>query len=97
MDVNMFVVMYWYRKRRKRRAIRKYWEHPIVRERFNLGSFRNLMCQLRRDETKFYNYFRMSSSTFDNLLNRLERDLRKQDTSMRRSIGVEEKLVICLR
>lgn len=98
MDVNMFVLMYWYRRRRKRQVIsRRYWEHPIVRERYNLGTFRNLMCQLRRDEIKFFNYFRMSPSTFDDLLNRLKRDLTLQDTNMRRCISAEEKLVICLR
>lgn len=96
MDVNTFMVMYWYRKRQKQR-IRRYWEHPIVRMRCNYGSFQNLMSQLRRDEIKFFNYFRMSESTFDDLLSRLRIDLTQQDTNMRRCISAEEKLVICIR
>jgi hypothetical protein len=36
----------------------------------------------------------MSVSTFDFLLRRVERDLTKQNTSMRRNISPEEKLAI---
>jgi hypothetical protein len=36
----------------------------------------------------------MSMSTFDFLSRRVERDLAKQNTSMRRSISPEEKLAI---
>lgn len=32
--------------------------HPIARKRNILGSFNTLMCQMRQDETKFFNYFR---------------------------------------
>jgi len=90
--------MYWYRRRyRKLKINRRYWLHLIVRQRYQLGSFQTLMCQLRRDEFKFFNYFRMSISTFDDLLRRVERLLTRQDTYMRKSLGPEEKLAICLR
>jgi hypothetical protein len=68
-----------------------------VRQRNNLGSFNTLICQLRQDETKFFNYFRMSIPTFDDLLRRVEISLTRQDTNMRASISPEEKLAICLR
>jgi len=37
MDVN-FLIMYWYRRRHKKLKInRRYWLHPIVRQRYHLG------------------------------------------------------------
>lgn len=73
------------------------WVHPIVAARYHKGAFRNLMVQLRQDDTKFFNYFRMSASSFDELLGLVQHDLQKQDTSFRQSISPEEKLAICLR
>lgn len=61
---------------------RTYWVHPIVRDRYDLGSFQKLMIQLRRDELKFF--FRMTIHTFDNQLKRVEETLKKQDTTMRK-------------
>ncbi|KAL4085039.1 hypothetical protein QTP88_027877 [Uroleucon formosanum] len=76
MDLNTFIVIYWYRKYRQQQRIsnRRFW-----------------------DETKFFNYFRMSIPTFDDLLRRVEINLTRQDTNMRASISPEEKLSICLR
>ncbi|KAJ8735156.1 hypothetical protein PYW08_014406 [Mythimna loreyi] len=56
MDVNTFLIFYWYYRRRQRN--RRLWVHPILTQRLNLGIFRNLMSDLRRDESKFFNYFR---------------------------------------
>lgn len=95
MDVNTFLIFYWYYRRRQRN--RRFWVHPILTQRSNLGIFRNLMNDLRRDESKFCNYFRMSMTTFDDLLKRVNEDLKKRDTNMRKSITPEEKLAICLR
>ncbi|KAF9816544.1 hypothetical protein SFRURICE_010703 [Spodoptera frugiperda] len=95
MDVNTFLIFYWYYRRRQRN--RRFWVHPILTQRSNLGIFRNLMSDLRRDESKFFNYFRMSMTTFDDLLKRVNEDLKKHDTNMRKSITPEEKLAICLR
>ncbi|KAL4126361.1 hypothetical protein QTP88_010583 [Uroleucon formosanum] len=99
MDLNTFIVIYWYRKYRQQQRIsnRRFWVHPIVSQRNILSSFNTLMCQLRQDETKLFNYFRMSIPTFDDLLRRVEINLTRQDTNMRASISPEEKLSICLR
>ncbi|KOB72261.1 putative nuclease HARBI1-like protein [Operophtera brumata] len=67
MDVDeALVVMYYYlrRKREKTAKKRKYWVHPILKERFSLGTFQNLTTELRSDEIKFFTYFRMSITTF---------------------------------
>lgn len=89
------VVLYWYYRRR--RKIRRYWQHPLMAQRSREGAYSLLMSQLRGDESKFFNYFRMSMSTFDELLKLLEKDLKKQDTRWRKSICPEEKLAIFLR
>ncbi|XP_052747354.1 uncharacterized protein LOC128199910 isoform X1 [Bicyclus anynana] len=87
------VVLWWYLNRRQNK--RKHWVHPILRERFSLGTFETLMGELRRDESKFFNYFRMTATTFDDLLGRL--DIRVRDTSFRECICPEQRLAICLR
>lgn len=74
MDVNTFVIIYWYyRCHYKKQINRRYWLHSIIRERSRLELHQTLMCQLRGDQLKFFNYFRMSISTFDYLLKRVEK------------------------
>jgi hypothetical protein len=55
MNLNTFIFIYWYRKYRQPQRIsnRRFWVHPIVKQRNILDSFNTLMCQLRQDETKF--------------------------------------------
>ncbi|CAH1971911.1 unnamed protein product [Acanthoscelides obtectus] len=89
------VVLYWYYRRRMK--IRRYWQHPLMAQRSREGANSLLMSQLRGDESEFFNYFRMSMSTFDELLELLEKDLKKQDTRCRKNICPEEKLAIFLR
>ena len=86
-----------YLRWRRRRKHQRIWIHPIVRDRTSKGLFYTLFNQARQDEDKFYNFVRMSSESFDELLNILKQKLRKLDTHMRSSIPPEEKLVITLR
>lgn len=97
MDVNTLAIFYWYNRRRRRNKHRSCWVHPIVSDRFRFGTFQTLMNQLRMDESKFFNYFRMSCNTFNDLLRRVEGDLIRQNTVMRSSISPEERLAICIR
>ena len=53
------------RRRRLKRREREFWEHPIVAARTLEGAYYTLYGRLREDERKFFNYFRMSTSTFD--------------------------------
>lgn len=97
MDVNTLILYWYYRRSKKRKTRRIHWVHPILRQRQSVGGFYTLMSSLREDDTKFYTYFRMSKDTFDFLLQRLDTDLRKQDTCMRKAISPEEKLAITIR
>lgn len=55
------------RKRQKRRAHR-WWVHPILQNRQELGEFHHLFPELLKYPDKFRNYFRMTKSEFYELL-----------------------------
>ncbi|CAG4971629.1 unnamed protein product [Parnassius apollo] len=85
------------KENRKKREVR-FWIHPILEKREEYGAFHTLVKnQLREDEDKFYNYFRMQKTTFDNLLQKLSQELKHQDTFMRESISPAERLAVTLR
>ena len=76
---------------------RRLWVHEINEARSEYGEYHHLMPQLREDEEKFRDYFRMSSSTFDSLLEYIKEDITKQNTNFRNSISAEERLVVAIR
>ncbi|KAL4112954.1 hypothetical protein QTP88_016666 [Uroleucon formosanum] len=82
--------------RKKKRANRRWWVHPINSERLLSGTFYNLYNMLRADNEKFFNYFRMSQSTFDELFNKIKSKIMRQDTVMRSAIPAEEMLAVTL-
>ena len=61
------------------------------------GEFHHLMKQLRQDEIKFKEYFRMSSNQFQQLLSLIKDDIEKKEVNYRDSISAEERLAFCLR
>ena len=56
-----------YRRLRRRRIKRTYWVHPINEKTEQAGTFHTFLEELRNDENKFFNYFRMSIPSFDEL------------------------------
>ncbi|XP_044133206.1 uncharacterized protein LOC122925927 [Bufo gargarizans] len=79
------------------RRRRRHWIHPIVAQRIQKGQFHTLYNDLRQDPFKFHNFCRMSMESFDHLLTSLHPDLNFRDTSMRRSISAEQRLIVTLR
>lgn len=75
----------------------RFWCHNINRKRLTLGEYHTLFPDLIEDDTKFFQYFRMTHEKFDSLLKILEPELQKCDTNVRDSIGPKERLAICLR
>jgi hypothetical protein len=85
------------RKYRNRKASkRQYWVHPILKVRYLEGSFYTLFGKLKGDESKFFNYFRMSTQTFDFRI-RLENAIKRQDTRMRSCVPPTEMLAVTIR
>ena len=58
------------------------------------GQFHTIMDKLYDDPKKFYEYFRMSQQTFQELLDLLEPHITKKDTNMRKSISAKQRLAI---
>lgn len=81
----------------KPRSQRRFWIHDIPKSRREEGEFAKLYPHLVDDETKFYQYFRMSHCDFINLLNLIKEDIMKIDTHYRKAVTPAEKLAVCLR
>lgn len=70
--------------------------HQIVEKRFLKGAFVTMYSELREHPRKFFNYFHMSQTTFDELHSKLENNL-KHPNVVRLSISTTERLCVTLR
>ena len=61
------------------------------------GAYHVLMPQLKKDDTKFRQYFGMNLRTFKEILNFVKDDTSKRDFYSKKSISAEERLVITVR
>jgi len=78
---NLYEKMQQKEKRKK-----KMWVHAILLERKSYGIFYTLYEDLKEDETKFFNLFRISQVTFQKLSTLVQDKLRHVDTDMCESI-----------
>lgn len=69
-----------------KRTERRFWEHPLVAKRFLQGTFTTMFTELREGDTKFFNYFRMSIKSFDELACKISDVIKSEDTVMRLAI-----------
>jgi hypothetical protein len=76
---------------------RRYWVHPLNVEREKMGHFKDFFENIRRYPQKFFEYYRMSISSFDELLEILRPHITKTTTVFRNPICAEERLTITLR
>ncbi|XP_068082944.1 uncharacterized protein [Anabrus simplex] len=79
------------------RPSRRFWVHQMLTKRKGEGEFFTLFPELVDDESKFYQYFRMSHYDFMRLLGFIEADIQQMNTSFRECITPAEKLAVCLR
>ncbi|GBN86322.1 hypothetical protein AVEN_188555-1 [Araneus ventricosus] len=86
-----------YRRLRRRRIKRNYWVHPINQKREQIGIFHTLLKELQKDENKFFNFFRMTIPSFNELYQRLKTKILRKNSKMRNSITSEERLAPTLR
>ena len=72
--------------------------HDINSDRFRHGEFYTLYERLRNHEDKFYDYTRMTITTFDYILNAVKTQLSKTATNfIPLTISPEQKLILTLR
>jgi len=74
---------------------RRYWVHPLNKQRET--QFQYFYTNIRQYPEKFFEYFRMSITSFDELLGRIRESIAKKMTVLRMPISVEERLSITLR
>lgn len=70
---------------------------PIYASREVEGEYHTLFKEIIKDDEKFFNYTRMSQSSFYELLSLVEPHISPGWTNYRKSICAEERLVITLR
>lgn len=93
---NSSLKIYYLLKNRKYR--RSCAVHSINKMRHRHGEFHHLYEQLRQHPEKFHGYFRMSSKTFDYILEQIEPRLLKHWTNFNRNpINPPERLAVTLR
>nr|CAH7728782.1 unnamed protein product [Callosobruchus chinensis] len=78
----------------KKNKKRRYWVHPLNTLRVYESPFYMKRAKLRAHPDKFFDSYRMSIKSFDELHKGIRDKLRKQNTCMRLSLDTEEKLTI---
>lgn len=80
------------------KGVRRWKVHPVNKERTTLGEFYHLYQELKGYPDRFYDYLRISPSTFKYILGLLEQKVEKVFTNRQEQpISVEERLVVTLR
>ena len=79
----------------RRRIKRKCWIHPTNQSREHMGTFCTLFEELRRHSSKFFNFFRISIASFDELHEKFKNEIHHQNT--RNSIPSRERLALTLK
>ena len=84
--------------RNKQLSRKRFWVRKIYKDRLQKGEFHMLVKDLRlHDHEYFFKCFRMSPSTFEELLSFIAPFIIKQNTVMRDPIGPGERLAATLR
>lgn len=97
MDDEELLAIAFLLSQRKQKLKRRYWIHPLNTKRIQQSQFYILHPQLRAHPEKFFDYYRMSITSFNGLFNLIQADIKKRDTHLRLAISPEERLAITLR
>lgn len=97
MDDNELLAIAFLLAKQKKENRRRYWVHPLNSMRIKENQFHNLTVKLRAYPEKFFDYYRMSINSFDELLQLVRDRITKENTHMRLAISAEERLTITLR
>lgn len=76
---------------------RKRCVHPVNKLRSTLGEYHHLHKMLCEDEERFFEYYRMSVTTFYYILNNVKESIQKGRTNFHETIAAEERLAVTLR
>lgn len=76
---------------------RRYWVHPFHCVNDGFERFNAFYSSIRQYPIKFFQFYRMSIKSYDELLEVLRPYISKKSTAIRSSISAEERLTITLR
>lgn len=76
---------------------RRYWVHPLNSDREKNKNFSEFYENIRKHPEKFFEYYRMSIKSFDELLAKLRSHLTKEITNMRNPLNPEVRLTVTIR
>lgn len=79
------------------RSERTFWIHPFNLVRESNKRFFTFYEEIRKYPNKFFEYYRMSISSFDELLEKLRPHITKKITKFRHPVCPEERLTITIR
>jgi hypothetical protein len=83
-------------ERKKKTSWKRRWRtHPTLSHCLSIGNFHTSFNNHRIYPEKFFQNYRMSVTSFDELLGLIGENIVKQDTIMRQSIHPAGRLVIC--
>lgn len=82
---------------KKKRKAPRWWMTSALKSREIYSATDFLHDLNKEDGANFNNFCRMSSSTFNNLLEMISPSIEKQDTNYRKAIPANERLAITLR
>jgi hypothetical protein len=85
-----------HKKLKKKKRKHKFWMHPLINSRQERDMSYTVFNGLRNDGSEFFNYFRMSVFSFDELIQRIRNDISESDTNVR-CVPPEERLAVTLR
>ncbi|XP_025191023.1 uncharacterized protein LOC112591422 [Melanaphis sacchari] len=85
-----------YKKKQKKQTNKRFWVHTLNMKRPREDQFHLTFMSLRSYSNEFKKYYRMSISSFDELLSRIKYRLQKENTILRNSIPPEERLSVAL-
>lgn len=78
----------------RKKTERRFWVHPYNLKREEDRRFEIFFANIKLYADKFFIYYRMSISSFDQLLTIVRPYITKQDSTFRRPICAEERLTL---
>lgn len=90
-----YIVIHLLQQKKKKR---KMWVRNWILRRCDLGIYETLLSELKsEDPCQLDNFFRMTATDFEHLLEIVGPTITKQDTKMRCAITARERLCVTLR
>jgi len=79
------------------RREREFWVHPFNKSREENERFKKFYLDIRQYPQKFFEYYRMSIQSFDELLENVRPHITKKITPFRNPVSAEERLTLTIR